>query len=169
MPVWWLRPADPAPFTEPSLVGFLADISQTGWYGFPAHPIEGVVKIASHGKGREMHPDSPERVVTDEETTRLRDFLAEAMPALRDAPVVYTRVCLYCDTKDGHFWIDHDPEREGLVLATGGSGHGLKFAPVLGGIIADVVERKPNPWAPKFVWRTQGHAVNEEEARHKEL
>jgi glycine/D-amino acid oxidase-like deaminating enzyme len=168
MPVWWLKPVDPAPFAEPKLVGFLADISQTGWYGFPVHPIERVVKIANHGEGREMHPESPERVVTAEETARLREFLAGAMPALLDAPIVYTRVCLYCDTRDGHFWIDHDPEREGLVLATGGSGHGLKFAPVLGGIIADVVERKPNPWAWKFVWRTEGRAVNEEEARHKE-
>ncbi len=114
-----------------------------------------------------MHPDSPERLVTDEETARLRAFLAGSLPALADAPIVNTRVCLYCDTWDGHFWIAHDPERPGLALATGGSGHGLKFAPVLGPLIADVVERKPNPYAAKFRWRPEVRGKNEEEARHK--
>lgn len=171
MPVWWLRPApeDAALFTPPRLTGFCADITATGWYGFPLHPEEGVVKVANHGPGREMHPESPERVVLPEETAALRAFLAGALPALAAAPIVHTRVCLYCDTWDGHFWIDHDPEREGLVLATGGSGHGLKFAPVLGALIADIVEREPNPYAKKFRWRPElREARNEEEARHKE-
>ncbi len=170
MPVWWLRPAerDAALFTPPRLAGFCADITATGWYGFPLHPEEGVVKIANHGPGREMHPESAERVVTPEETGRLRDFLAGSLPALSEAPIVYSRVCLYCDTWDGHFWIDHDPEREGLVLATGGSGHALKFAPVLGPLVADAVERRPGPLSRKFRWRPEVRgARSEEEARHQ--
>ena len=62
------------------------------------------------------------------------------LPALADAPIVHRRMCLYCDTFDGDFWIDHDPERPGLVVAAGDSGHGFKFAPILGALIADVVE-----------------------------
>src|SRR5258706_479245 len=128
-----------------------------------------VTRLVERAKslGGELHPDSPERLVTDEETARLRAFLAGSLPALADAPIVNTRVCLYCDTWDGHFWIAHDPERPGLALATGGSGHGLKFAPVLGPLIADVVERKPNPYAAKFRWRPEVRGKNEEEARHK--
>lgn len=169
MPVWWVKPPDPSLFAPPKFVGFGADITVTGYYGFPLHPEEGVVKVANHGQGRLMHPESPERVVLPEETERFRDFLSWTFPALADAPIPFTRVCLYCDTWDGHFWIDHDPNRPGLVLATGDSGHGLKFAPVLGPIVADIVEHKPNPYAQKFRWRPEVLGVqNEEESRYKD-
>jgi glycine/D-amino acid oxidase-like deaminating enzyme len=83
---------------------------------------------------------------------------------LADAPIVYTRVCLYCDTNDGHFWIATDPDRAGLVIAAGDSGHGFKFAPVLGEIIADAVEGKPNPLLHKFRWRPEVRAGEQREA-----
>lgn len=85
---------------------------------------------------------------------------------LRQDKIMYTRVCLYCDTWDGHFWIAPDPAREGVVVATGGSGHGYKFAPVLGGLIADAVEGQRNSYSHKFRWRPEVRlARNEEEAR----
>ena len=77
-----------------------------------------------------------------EEEARVREFLGDSLPPLADAPIVHRRLCLYCDTFDGDFWIDHDPERPGLVVAAGDSGHGFKFAPMIGGLIADVVEGK---------------------------
>ena len=51
--------------------------------------------------------------------------------------------------------IVRDPERGGLVIAAGDSGHGFKFAPVLGEIIADAVEAKDNPLLNKFRWRPE--------------
>src|SRR5438067_1211152 len=136
---------------------FGADITTTGYYGFPINR-DGVVKIANHGAGREMSPDSPERVVTAEDEGNLREFLASTFPSLADAPIVYTRVCMYCDTHDGHFWIARDPERQGLVVAAGDSGHGFKFAPMLGEIIADAVEAKDNRLLDKFRWRPEVRA-----------
>jgi glycine/D-amino acid oxidase-like deaminating enzyme len=133
---------------------FGADITTSGYYGFPINR-DGVVKIANHGLGREISPESPERAVTPEDEENLRKFLATTFPALADAPIVYSRVCMYCDTHDGDFWIARDPEREGLVIAAGDCGHGFKFAPVLGEIIADAVEQKPNPILQKFRWRTE--------------
>ena len=50
-------------------------------------------------------------------------------------------------------------------MAAGGSGHGFKFAPILGEIIADVVEGKENPWSHRFRWRTSGE-TGTEAARH---
>jgi len=88
----------------------------------------------------------------------LREFLASTFPSLADAPIVYTRVCMYCDTHDGHFWIARDPERQGLVVAAGDSGHGFKFAPMLGEIIADAVEAKDNRLLEKFRWRPEVRA-----------
>ena len=162
-PVFHLKPREPDLFASQRFPVFGADISTTGYYGFPLSH-EGVVKIANHGPGREMSPESTERVVTSEEEKNLREFLSSTFPALADAPIVYSRVCMYCDTDDGHFWIAPDPERRGLIVAAGDSGHGFKFAPVLGEIIADAVEGKSNPLLQKFRWRPDVRAGEQKEA-----
>jgi len=162
-PVFHLKPRDPELFAPERFPVFGADISTTGYYGFPLNR-EGVVKIANHGPGREMSPESLERAVTPEEEKNLREFLAGTFPALLDAPIVYTRICLYCDTHDGDFWIAPDPKRPGLVIATGDSGHGFKFAPLLGGIIADAAEGKWNPLLQKFRWRPEVRSGEGKEA-----
>ena len=153
-PVFHLKPPQPDLFAPERFPVFGADITTTGYYGFPLNR-DGIVKIANHGPGREMSPESPDRAVTSGEEENLRRFLSRAFPALADAPIVYTRVCMYCETHDGNFWIAPDPEREGLVIAAGDCGHGFKFAPVLGEIIADAVEGKPNPILNKFRWRPE--------------
>ena len=152
-PVFHLKPARPDLFHHQRFPFFGADISTTGYYGFPLN--QGIVKIANHGAGREMSPDSSDRFVTREQERDLREFLATAIPPLADAPIVYSRVCMYCDTADGDFWIAREPDRPQLVVATGDSGHGFKFAPVLGEIIADAVENKPNRFLHKFRWRPE--------------
>jgi glycine/D-amino acid oxidase-like deaminating enzyme len=153
-PVFHLKPRQPGLFASERFPVFGADITTTGYYGFPINR-DGVVKVANHGPGREMSPESTKRAVTPEDKKNLREFLSSTFPALADAPIVYTRVCMYCDTHDGHFWIAPDPDREGLVIAAGDCGHGFKFAPVLGEIIADAVEEKPNPILQKFRWRPE--------------
>ena len=163
-PVFHLEPKDPTLFLAERFPFFGADISTTGYYGFPFN--QGVVKIANHGGGRQMSPDSGERVVTAEEEKDLRAFLKSTIPSLADAPIVYTRICMYSDTNDGDFWIAPDPERPNLVVATGDCGHGFKFAPVLGEIVADAVEGKPNPILKKFRWRPEVRSgVTKEAAR----
>ena len=156
-PVFHLKPRQPELFAPERFPVFGADITTTGYYGFPIDR-DGVVKVANHGHGREMSPESPERAVTPEDEKNLREFLSSTFPALFNAPIVYSRVCMYCDTHDGHFWIARDPERQGLIIAAGDCGHGFKFAPVLGEIIADAVEEKPNPILQKFRWRPEVRA-----------
>jgi glycine/D-amino acid oxidase-like deaminating enzyme len=158
-----LRPRRPELFMPERFPVFGADITTTGYYGFPLNR-DGVVKVGNHGPGREMSPDSPARFVTAEEQERLREFLSWSFPPLADAEMVHTRVCFYCDTHDGNFWIARDPERRGLVIAAGDCGHGFKFAPVLGEIIADAVEEKENPLLRKFRWRLEVEPGAEKEA-----
>lgn len=163
-PVFHLKPSTPDLFAAERFPFFGADISTTGFYGFPLN--QGIVKIANHGGGREMSPDSEDRVVTSAEEEELRVFLESTIPSLADAPIVYTRICMYCDTNDGDFWIAADPERPNLIISTGDCGHGFKFAPVLGEITADAVEGKPNPILKKFRWRPEVKAgVTKEAAR----
>lgn len=151
-------------FRAPQLTVFTADVSRTGWYGFPLHPREGVVKIANHGPGLPLHPDNDPRLVTAVDKHHLRAMLADTFPALAGAPIVYTRRCLYCDTLDEHLWLDRHPEVEGLAVAAGGSGHGFKFAPILGELIADAMEGRPNEALHRFRWRELSPQTAGEEA-----
>lgn len=167
-PVFHVRPSRPELFQPPNFSVFTADISNSGWYGFPLHPREGVVKIANHGIGVEIHPEHDERLVTEADTAFFRQFLRESLPVLATDPIVYTRRCLYNDTLDGHFWIDRHPGIEGLTVAAGGSGHALKMAPVLGDMIAEVATGGAHRWSARHRWRhLSASARQEEEARYK--
>jgi glycine/D-amino acid oxidase-like deaminating enzyme len=166
-PVFHLHTGDTALFTPPDFTVFTADVSNTGWYGFPLHPGEGVLKIANHGVGQLLHPENDPRLVGDQDITHLRAFLATTFPLLVNAPVVYTRRCLYSDTLDGHLWIDRHPTSTGLTVAAGGSGHAFKFAPMLGDMIADAIGGERNPWLHRFRWRNlQPDTAGEEAARY---
>lgn len=157
--VFHFRPPNPERFRAPAFPVWAADIGTTGWYGFPAN-AEGVVKVANHGPGRRVSAQAP-RVMPEGEEERFRAFLCQTFPALADAPVAAQRLCLYGDTFDGNFLIAPDPDRQGLVVAAGDSGHAFKFAPVLGGLIADAVEGKTKPWSARFAWRQPTAAARE--------
>ena len=164
--VMHFKPADPRPFRAPQFPVWGADISRTGWYGFPAN-ADGLVKVGHHGMGTAILSPSQPRVVTDEMIAHCREFLRSTFPALAAAPLVATRQCWYGDSADGHFLVDHHPQRPGLIVTGGDSGHGFKFAPVLGGLIADVVEKKENPWATRFGWRE--HVTPDKEQSRSEV
>lgn len=166
-PVFWLKPNNQKLFTPPNFSVFTADISNSGWYGFPYLPHLGVVKIAKHTNGIEIHPEKDDRQIRDEEVKGMRNFIAMTFPSLVNAPLVFTRRCLYTDTLDGHFWIDNHPEIKGLSVSTGGSGHGLKMAPLLGEMTADVVEGKIHQFSKRYRWRHLTEETQQvEEARY---
>jgi len=163
-PVLHLEVDDPARWQPPTFVPWAADIAGTGWYGFPATD-DGRIKIAHHGRGIPGDPDS-ETPVSEESIVRCRGFLSDALPELARARVVGRASCLYCDTFDGYFWIGRDPDRRGLVVAAGGSGHGFKFAPVLGPLVADAVGETTSRFGERFLWRPFEGSVRTEPARY---
>ena len=166
-PVFHLVVEDESLFVPPAFTVFTADVARSGWYGFPLHPLKNVVKIANHGVGVTLNPENDTRIVTAEDETALRSFLADTFPGLVNAPIVYTRRCLYSDTRDEHFLIDEHPEVSGLYVAAGGSGHGFKFAPILGDLVADRITGQPNPWLSRFAWRSfDEDTKGQEAARH---
>ncbi len=166
-PVFWLRPKDITNFVPPKFSVFTADISNSGWYGFPFLHKQGIVKIAKHSNGKGIHPDDDDRQITDVEVADMRSFVKMTFPELIDAPLVYTRRCLYIDTLDGHFWIDNHPEIKGLSISTGGSGHGLKMGPLLGPMAADVIEGRSHQFSKRHRWRhLTGTTDQVEEARY---
>ncbi len=166
-PVFHIQPAHPDYLKIPDFPVFAADISNTGWYGFPTHPTEKVIKVANHGKGLPLHPEKDERLVYAEDHQKLQEFLKTTFPSLVGQPVVYTRRCVYTDTLDGHFWIDQHPEIGGLTIGTGGSGHGYKMGPIIGKLIAAAALGEQNSLLIRYRWRKlASNTLNVEEARN---
>ncbi len=159
-PVYHFRAPTLADYQPPRFPVWNADIANTGWYGFPAKD-DGTLKVANHGPGWRVDPHAP-RLIPASTEEKFREFFRDTFPGLVDAPKIGERLCLYCDTWDGNFWIDFDPQRPGLLVAAGDSGHGFKFAPMYGEIIADLVEGRPNPWAARFAWREPGDLTHED-------
>jgi sarcosine oxidase len=109
------------------------------FYGFPAHnaPADGV-KVAFHTGGRACTPDGIDRTVSAEEVLEISSVVGRHLPTLPGA-FLRAATCMYTDTADESFVVAPHPEEDRVVLACGFSGHGFKFAPVIGEIVADLV------------------------------
>jgi sarcosine oxidase len=100
-------------------------------YGFPDLENRGI-KISLDQHGPAFDPDTGERWVTRESVAAMRQMVAERFPALKDAPLLETRVCQYENTSNGDFLVDRHPDFSNVWLLGGGSGHGFKHSPALG-------------------------------------
>lgn len=122
---------------------FCVYVFQTGAadeiYGFPfLGPAGAGVKVGFHHRGGDADPDHHERSVTDAEKDEMHALLAQRIPGLA-GPTVDARACMYTMTPDEHFVIGRWPGTDDRVsVAAGFSGHGFKFVPVVGEILADL-------------------------------
>ena len=113
-------------------------------YGIPGSGRRGF-KIADDTRGPEFDPTAGERVVSAEILKDIREYVSFRFPALKDAPLVETRVCQYEQTPDGDFIVDRHPVNENAWLLGGGSGHGFKHGPALGEMMAELVLKDSDP------------------------
>jgi sarcosine oxidase len=146
--VFWLHPREsPELFEPPRFPVFIWDTGAMGaFYGLP-HLERPGVKVARHHSGEACDPDTVNREATPSDEARVRQFVARAIPAL-DGPTAGSLVCLYTNTPDEHFVVDRHPELPSVVYAGGFSGHGFKFASVIGEVLADLATGAPaNPAA----------------------
>jgi sarcosine oxidase len=119
------------------------------YYGIPGSDRRGF-KIADDTRGPDFDPTNGERIVDTATLKNVREYIALRFPALKDAPLIETRVCQYEQTPDSHFIIDRHPENENVWLVGGGSGHGFKHGPVVGEMMAELILKDREPAA---VWR----------------
>lgn len=113
-------------------------------YGIPANHGRGF-KIADDTRGPDFDPTSGDRNVTASGLQAIREYLALRFPAMKDAPLVESRVCQYEQTLDAHFIMDRHPQSEKVWLLGGGSGHGFKHGPVVGEMMADLLLKDETP------------------------
>jgi len=140
----WVHPLEPARFT-PNVLPIFA-FAERFFYGFPSIGGQGV-KMAIHWEKGETIDDPTElvRAATLRDVEPVLEMASRLLPSLAGPlPKAVERVaslktCLYTMSPDEHFIIDHHPAWENLVFATGFSGHGFKFAPVIGEALADLV------------------------------
>ncbi len=119
------------------------------FYGIPGSDRRGF-KVADDTRGREFDPTSGERVVSAATLKRVREYMTFRFPAMKDAPLIETRVCQYEQTPDSHFIVDRHPQMNNVWLLGGGSGHGFKHGPALGETMARLILKDEEPRA---VWR----------------
>ncbi len=141
--VGWFQPRQPARFAPSAMPvwGFESTGSNgrlPGFaYGFPMLPDRPGVKVARHVLGDRVDPDAMPRTITDAERTAFAATVAEHLPDAA-GPVLSMSACLYTNSPDGHFLLGPLPGDERVVVAAGFSGHGFKFASVMGEALADL-------------------------------
>jgi glycine/D-amino acid oxidase-like deaminating enzyme len=130
-----------------------ADHRDHFFYGIPG-AIQGDArrgfKIADDTRGPAFDPTNGERVISPETLRGVREYVAFRFPALKDAPLVESRVCQYEQTPDSHLIMDRHPANENLWLLGGGSGHGFKHGPAVGEMMAELIL---NDREPEAMWR----------------
>ena len=146
-------------FAAPALPTWL--FQEDLFYGMPDLESRGL-KIAYDGHGERVDPDTQSRIVTPAMRERVRTYVERRFPALKEAPIVETRVCQYENTSSGDFLIDRHPGMENVWFVGGGSGHGFKHGPAVGEYVtARILDRlEPEPrFSLASKARTQNRAV----------
>ncbi len=90
-----------------------------------------------HRAGEACDPDTVDRTVGEAQIAEFRDAMERVLPG-SSATLLSAESCLYAMTPDTDFIIDRHPTHSQVVFACGFSGHGFKFAPVIGEALADL-------------------------------
>jgi sarcosine oxidase len=121
------------------------------FYGFP--DLGAGLKMAFHHRGEIGAVDAVRRDVDAAEVEDVRRAVRRFVPD-GDGALRASSVCLYTNTPDEHFWIDRHPAHANVIVASPCSGHGFKFAPVVGEIVADLIgDQTPRFDLGAFRWR----------------
>ncbi|CAB4705281.1 unannotated protein [freshwater metagenome] len=136
--VAWFAPTAPDLFAPERFPVFIVEEDGINHYGFP--PVDG----AGFKIGRMHHPGQPvsdpaslDRVAADSEVAVLRSFVERVFPQAAGS-LLDAQACLFTNTPDSRFVLDTHPDAENVVIVSACSGHGFKFAPVVGEIAADL-------------------------------
>jgi len=116
---------------------FLYELPEGVFYGFPDCGGRGV-KIAEHTSGLDADPDVLNRDLLDADRDPVQAFSRRYLRGVNETDCQSHAVCMYTMTPDEHFCVGTHPKNTRLVFAAGMSGHGFKFASVLGEILSEL-------------------------------
>ena len=133
----WLQPTKPSLFAPENFPIFNAYFQEGRYYGFPVFGIPGFKIGRYHHLEEVADPDHMEREVTKEDEDILRAAVSRYFPKA-NGTLMTLKTCLFTNTPDEHFIIDKVPGLPQVTVAAGFSGHGFKFASVVGEIVGDL-------------------------------
>lgn len=134
----WYRGQGLADFAPQVFPTYFIELDYGGFYGFPVVSDAGF-KTAEH-LTRELaeRPEKLQRELLPDDEPRVLRFLAEIFPGLKNPRRTAFKVCMYTKSPDNHFILGALPETPNVIVGAGFSGHGFKFAPVIGEILTDL-------------------------------
>lgn len=130
------RSTEPETFDQSQCPIYIWEVPEGTYYGFPCMPETGL-KLGRHDRHDPTTARTIDRGVSDAEIDELRTLLDIYMPGA-SGDVLKTLTCMYTITPDLHFILDTHPEHANVAYGCGFSGHGYKFASVIGEILADL-------------------------------
>ena len=149
-PLMWYEPRDASTSAANNFPCFLFELPHGIFYGFPAVDDRGL-KAAEHSGGDEVaDPLNVDRQLRAADHERVDQFLQTHIPSVR-TPCREHAVCLYTMSPDEHFIVDRHPDDSRIVFAAGLSGHGFKFTPALGEVLADLAIAGETPQPIDFL------------------
>src|SRR5712691_4067502 len=131
----WFQPVDAA--LASALPVFIIESRHGMHYGIPPHAGSGIKVAKHHHRDETVDPDGYDRTVSAQDEALIRAVIADHLPAA-NGRLMAAQTCLYTMTPDGDFLIDRLPGAPNVIVASPCSGHGFKFAPVIGEILADL-------------------------------
>ena len=136
-PLFWFATRSPVYRATSGCPAYLYEINERTFYGFP-EVDPGEIKVAEHTGGTPVaDPMTVDREIHPDDVTPIEDFITTCMPDVTRR-ITNQKVCMYTMSPDAHFIVDRHPADERIAFAAGLSGHGFKFAPVLGEALADL-------------------------------
>jgi sarcosine oxidase len=136
----WFEITDAEAFSARRCPVFIIESRHGMHYGIPPdgmHVGAGIKVAKHHHRDETVDPDTHDRTVSAQDEALIRAAIADHLPAA-NGRLLAAQTCLYTMTPDGHFLIDRLPGASNIIVASPCSGHGFKFAPVVGEILADL-------------------------------
>ncbi len=138
IPLYWFQPLRSAEqFDLGRMPVCIWETPDLGDYYFVPHVGIPGVKVGKHHSGEVVDPATVDRTVSGADEAPLRAFVSRHVPDLAGG-VADAKVCLYENSPDRHFLVDVHPSLPNVVVAAGFSGHGFKFASVMGEVLASL-------------------------------
>jgi sarcosine oxidase len=136
----WFQPTRPERFQPGNFPVFNCQVDTGRYYGFPIHGVPGFKLGKYHHFGEVVDPERGDDTVRPDDEAVLREFVGRFFPEA-NGPTMSLATCMFTNTPDRHFVIDTHPQFPQVVFASACSGHGFKFASVVGEILADLAQR----------------------------
>lgn len=153
--LWWQGVDEPERYQPDRFPVFVADSDAGEIYGFPVFGSPGL-KIANHQGGETVNPDTVNRETRPGENRACLELANRVLPGVLPG-VVKSAVCLYTMTPDADFIVDRHPGDHRVAIGAGFSGHGFKFAPAIGEMLAQLIlDTSANPMSRFAISRFNG-------------